>query len=101
MDSQLQRLIELQSEQNQLLKKYLWRLRFSLLALLLLTTLICCVLGFLVYKQQAAIQVRPSISPAPVPVRPAMMGAPISPPQPQPVGSPQPGTDLFAPPSVK
>jgi hypothetical protein len=66
MDSQLQRLIELQSEQNQLLKKYLWRLRFSLLALLLLTTLICCVLGFLVYKQQTARQiVPPSFSPAP------------------------------------
>ena len=52
MDDQLQRLIELQTEQNQLLKKYLWRFRFSLLTLLLLTTGICCSLGFVIYKQR-------------------------------------------------
>jgi hypothetical protein len=52
MDDQLQRLIELQTEHNQLLKKYLWRFRFSLLTLLLLTTGICCSLGFVIYKQR-------------------------------------------------
>jgi hypothetical protein len=52
MDDQLQRLIELQTEQNQLLKKYLWRFRFSLLTLLLLTTGICCSLGFVICKQR-------------------------------------------------
>jgi hypothetical protein len=31
MDAQIQQLIELQTEQNQLLKKHLWRFRFSLL----------------------------------------------------------------------
>jgi hypothetical protein len=54
MDDQLQRLIELQTEQNQLLKRYLWRFRFSLLTLLVLTTAICCTLGFIIYKQQVA-----------------------------------------------
>jgi hypothetical protein len=63
MDDQLQRLIELQTEQNQLLKRYLWRFRFSLLTLLVLTTMICCSLGVMLYKQQSA---RPVIvSPAP------------------------------------
>jgi len=40
MDEQLKRLVELQTEQNQLLRKYLWRIRFSLLTLLILTTLV-------------------------------------------------------------
>ena len=63
MDDQLQRLIELQTEQNQLLKKYLWRFRFSLLTLLLLTTGICCSLGFIIYKQQAAQKAIPVATP--------------------------------------
>jgi hypothetical protein len=50
MDDQLQQLIELQKEQNQLLRRYLWRFRFSLMALLLLTTTLCVGLGFLVYQ---------------------------------------------------
>jgi|SRR4051812_26358590 hypothetical protein len=65
MDAQLQQIIELQTQQNQLLEKYLWRIRFSLLTLLLLTTAICCGLGFLVYKQQLASSPRitiPSLS---------------------------------------
>ncbi len=66
MDDQLQRLIELQTEQNQLLKKYLWRFRFSLLTLLLLTTAICCTLGFVIYKQQAA--QRAMFAPTPITV---------------------------------
>src|SRR6478752_3895909 len=52
MDAQLQRLIELQTKQNQLLERYLWRIRFSLITLLLLTTAICCCLGFIIYEQQ-------------------------------------------------
>ncbi len=59
MDSQLQQLIELQTEQNQLLKRHLWRLRFSLLTLLLLTTGLCCGLGFVMYKVNSAYQILP------------------------------------------
>lgn len=50
MDAQLQQLIELQKEQNQLLKKHLWRLRFSLMGLLLLTTVTALGLGFVAYQ---------------------------------------------------
>jgi hypothetical protein len=53
MDDQLQELINLQREQNQLLKKYLWRFRFSLLTLLLLMTITAAGLGFLVYQDRA------------------------------------------------
>jgi hypothetical protein len=60
MDAQLKQLIELQTEQNQLLKKYLWRFRFSLLTLLFLTTAICCCLGFLIYMQPATPQPAPA-----------------------------------------
>jgi hypothetical protein len=52
MDDQLQELINLQKEQNQLLKKYLWRFRFSLLFLMLLTTATAVGLGLLVYQDQ-------------------------------------------------
>ena len=52
MDEQLQQLIELQKKQNALLEKHLWRFRFSLLFLMLMTTGLCFALGFLVYKQQ-------------------------------------------------
>jgi hypothetical protein len=55
MDDQLQQLIELQKEQNQLLKKYLWRFRFSLLFLLLLTTATAIGLGILVYRDQSKV----------------------------------------------
>lgn len=50
MDDQLQQLIELQKEQNQLLKRYLWRLRFSLMGLLLLTTATAVGLGVVAYQ---------------------------------------------------
>ena len=50
MHDELKVLIDLQREQNALLKKYLWRLRFSLLSLLLLTTATAVGLGILVYK---------------------------------------------------
>jgi hypothetical protein len=49
MDNQLQELIELQKEQNQLLRKHLTRIRFSLWALLILTTLTGVGLGIGVY----------------------------------------------------
>ncbi len=53
MDDQLQQLIELQKEQNQLLKRHLWRVRFSLMSLLLLTTVTAIGLGILVYQNQS------------------------------------------------
>lgn len=55
MDDQLQQLIDLQREQNQLLKKYLWRFRFSLMSLLILTTITAIGLGFLVYQDQTKV----------------------------------------------
>src|SRR6185295_13368178 len=80
MDPQLQQIIELQTEQNQLLRKYLWRIRFSLLTLLILTTAICCGLGVVVYYEHTTPgPVQPSPSPAP-----PQIGAP-----------PRPADDLF------
>jgi hypothetical protein len=61
MDPQLQQIIELQTEQNRLLRKHLWRIRFSLLTQLLLTTAVCCGLGFLVYQLN-----RPASAPSPL-----------------------------------
>jgi hypothetical protein len=63
MDAQIQQLIELQTEQNQLLKRHLWRFRFSLVALLLLTTATCCGLGFMIYTQQ---RVTRAVAPLPI-----------------------------------
>ena len=60
MDAQLKELIDLQREQNQLLKKYLWRFRFSLITLLLLTTAICICLGFVIYTQQTNLSPKPA-----------------------------------------
>src|SRR5215204_1456797 len=54
MDSQIQQLIELQTKQNQLLERYLWRFRFSLMTLLVLTTGICICLGVMIYLQPTA-----------------------------------------------
>ena len=65
MDAQLQQIIELQTEQNQLLKRYLWRIRFSLLALLILTTAMCCGLGVMVYYEHATPPVQPSATLSP------------------------------------
>jgi hypothetical protein len=53
MEEQLHELINLQREQNVLLKRYLWRLRFSLLSLLLITTAIAVVLGFVIYQDRS------------------------------------------------
>jgi hypothetical protein len=38
------------------LKKHLWRFRFSLITLLLLMTATCCCLGFLIYTQQGMLR---------------------------------------------
>src|SRR5262245_26554685 len=47
-----ERIISLLEEQNALLKKHLWRLRFSLLTLLILTTGLSIGLGNLVYQKK-------------------------------------------------
>lgn len=51
-DDLIRELIELQKEENQLLKKYLWRFRFSLLTILLLTTAASICLGVLTYQSR-------------------------------------------------
>jgi hypothetical protein len=55
MDDQLKELVNLQREQNQLLKRYLWRLRFSLLSLLLITTATAVGLGFVIYQDRSKV----------------------------------------------
>jgi hypothetical protein len=81
-DPQLQRLIELHAEQNQLLRKHLWRIRFSLQALLVLMTLVAGGLGVtfatvrsLNRQMQRMPQPAPS-SPLPAPVVPASPAMP-------------------------
>src|SRR5687767_1222740 len=69
MDAQLQELIALQKEQNALLRKNLWRLKFSLLTLLFLTTAICCCLGFIIYVQQDSRPQIPTSATAASPLR--------------------------------
>src|SRR5690348_16822183 len=67
--------VELLAEQNELLKKHLARLKFSLMTLMLLTTAICCALGFIIWSQQnSAMRIVPAarISYPPVYVAPAM-----------------------------
>jgi hypothetical protein len=64
MDDKLQELINLQKEHNELLRKYLWRFRFSLMSLLVLTTVTAVGLGFLVYQNQS--KVTPPIPPTAV-----------------------------------
>jgi hypothetical protein len=73
MDPQLQQIIELQTEQNQLLKRNLWRFRFSLLTLLILTTAICCGLLIAIYRQEpqlSVIRVPVAVPSNPLPVAP-------------------------------
>jgi hypothetical protein len=50
MDNQ-QQIVQLLKEQNELLKKHLARLKFSLMSLLLMMTATCCGLGFLVWAR--------------------------------------------------
>lgn len=70
MENKLQELIDLQKEQNELLRRHLWRLRFSLLSLLLLITLVAVGLGVVVYqtRPKAGAPVPPTW-PAPSPFR--------------------------------
>jgi hypothetical protein len=49
----LTRLVTLQEEQNQLLRKNLTRIKFSLWSLLLLMTALCVVLSIFMYRQQS------------------------------------------------
>jgi hypothetical protein len=74
MDAQLQQLIELQQEQNQLLKRHLWRLRFSLLGLLIMTTILAVVLGIVAYQTRR----RTVTLPPPLPNSPAPPFSPSS-----------------------
>src|SRR5689334_2099545 len=85
MESHLQQLIELQTEQNELLRRYLWRIRFSLGALLLLTTALCCGMGFVAYKQTATPMLT-ALAP----------GAPISPTGAWPTYSPWANSGVYA-----
>jgi hypothetical protein len=55
MEEQLKELVNLQREQNQLFKRYLWRLRFSLLTLLLITTATAVGLGFVIYQDRSKV----------------------------------------------
>lgn len=72
MEAQLQQLIDLQAEQNELLKRHLMRLRFSLAALLVLTTACCLALGYVTY------QIRGAGGPTPItPIRRPMGPYPI------------------------
>lgn len=63
MDEQLQQLIELQTEQNRLLRRYLWRVRFSLFGLLVMITAVAIAFGVVAYNERR--QTPPSV-PAPV-----------------------------------
>jgi hypothetical protein len=96
MDDQLQQLIELQKEQNQLLKRHLSRLRFSLATLLLLTTVSCLALGYVSYQIRGATP--PANNAAPVaPGNFFRISIPPMPSQPQPIdGGPQP--PVYTPP---
>jgi hypothetical protein len=90
MDDQLQQLINLQTEQNQLLKRYLWRFRFSLLTILLMMTGVCVGLGFLVYATKSkptqptlTLTAPPTIYSAPIRTyAPVPATKPVSPPPP-------------------
>ena len=104
MDEQLQQLIELQREQNQLLKRHLVRLRFSLATLLVLTTVACLALGYVSYRMRGAIYPVPAprtLGPAP-PTPLSFNSPPVVPAQPieggpQPIqGGPQP--PVYTPP---
>src|SRR5262245_8378047 len=59
MDAQLSQVVQLLTEQNELLKRHLWRFRFSLLALLILMTLTCGGLGFVSCTQQKSSRIAP------------------------------------------
>jgi hypothetical protein len=95
MDDQLQQLINLQTEQNQLLKRYLWRLRFSLLTILLMMTGVCIGLGCLVYATKSK-PAQPTLTLTTPPSIYAPQGASYyAAPVPNPVSPPPPAEDPF------
>lgn len=94
MDNQLQEIIELQREQNQLLKQHLTRIRFSLWALLLLTTLTAIGLGIGVYL------LRPASGPVIVPVAPQPNSFRPMPPPALPPGYRPPSIQYDTPPTT-
>lgn len=49
----LKEIAALQKEQNELLRRYLWRLRFSLLTMLLITTATAVMLGIYVIRTKS------------------------------------------------
>src|SRR5262245_26837720 len=55
MDDKLDELIKLQREQNELLRRHLTRIKFSLWALLVMMTGICLVFGLLVFFASSVI----------------------------------------------
>jgi hypothetical protein len=79
MDEQLQQLIDLQKEQVELLKKHLWRLRYSLSTLLLLTTGSCIALGYVAYWIRTSSIPVPVYYSNPTPVRVGVAGEPAPP----------------------
>jgi hypothetical protein len=88
-----ERIISLLEEQNALLKKHLWRLRFSLLTLLLLTTGLCVGLGYVTYRARQIITSMPMPAPtvpAPFPSQPPIPapGEPTSDTEPMPTITP-------------
>jgi hypothetical protein len=76
MDDQLlEKLVRLQEEQNDLLRKNLWRVKFSLLALMLLMTLSAIGLGIGVYlTRPKATPVIPLVTAPAVPADSGGMG---------------------------
>jgi hypothetical protein len=87
----LAKLVRLQEEQNELLKKHLFRMRFSVATLLLLMTLVCITLGILFFVSEPPAPSRPS-APLAVPTTPPTAAQPFD-------QRGQPTDDLFGPPS--
>jgi hypothetical protein len=83
----LRELITLQKEQNTLLKRYLWRLRFSLLTLLLITTATAVILGIYATRKNSVAPVFTNPY-APVPVIPYAPNQVAPVPTPMPLPSP-------------
>jgi hypothetical protein len=97
MDDQLFReLIAGQKEQTELLRRYLWRFRFSLMTILLLMTCVCVGLGFLVYRQNQAV-----VGPIPTATFQPTLPNSFVPAMPYPVPQPLPTANApYAPPST-
>lgn len=92
MEDLIRELIAAQKEQTEVLRRYLTRVRFSLLSLLLLTTGMSIVLGVVAYRQHTARTATTVVMPA------GFGGAvpPALPPNYQPVNQYPPGPALPA-----